>query len=209
MHATWYFDVISPFAYLQSCRLSALNDKVDLILKPVLFAGLLNAHGQKGPAEIPSKKLFTYRYVTWAAAKRGVPFTFPDAHPFNPIRALRLIIALGNTPDAVAKVFHAIWGEGYLPDNNMGWQAIQAACGITDGDALVSDPAVKAELIQNGEDALNADVFGVPSFVIDGEVFWGDDALDFFTDYLADPTLFEGREMARLSDLPSSSVRKF
>ena len=68
---------------------------------------------------------------------------------------------------------------------------------------------MKAELIQNGEDALNADVFGVPSFVIDGEVFWGDDALDFFTDYLGDPTLFEGREMARLSDLPSSSVRKF
>ncbi len=208
MHATWYFDVISPFAYLQSLRLAELDGKVDLTLKPVLFAGLLGAHGQKGPAEIPPKKLFTYRYVTWAAAKRGVPFTFPDAHPFNPIKALRLIIALDNTPDAVAEVFHAIWGEGHLPDNEAGWQAIQAACGIADGDVLVSDPTVKQALIQNGEDAVNAGVFGVPSFVIDDEIFWGDDALDFFADYLADPALFKQPAMAKLSDLPSSAVRK-
>ena len=208
MQATWYFDVISPFAYLQSCRLSVLNGKVDVTLKPVLFAGLLNAHGQKGPAEIPPKKLFTYRYVTWAAAKRGVPFTFPDAHPFNPIRALRLIIALGCTPDVVHKVFHAVWGEGHLPDNDAGWEAIQTACEVADGDALISDPTVKQTLIQNGEDALSENVFGVPSFVMNGEVFWGDDALDFVLDYLAAPTLFEQPDMAKLNDLPSSSVRK-
>ncbi len=207
MHAHWYFDVISPFAYLQSLRLGELNGRAELSLKPVLFAGLLNAHGQKGPAEIPSKKLFTYRMVTYLAEARGVPFTFPDAHPFNPIRALRLCIALGSTPDVVAKIFHAIWGEGHLPDNDAGWQAIQAAVGINNGDELIADPIVKKELITNGEQALAENVFGVPTFSAEGEVFWGDDALNFFSAWLDDPNILKRPEMAKLNTLPSSATR--
>ncbi len=207
MHAHWYFDVISPFSYLQFLRLGEVTDRCELSLKPVLFAGLLNANGQKGPAEIPAKRLFTYRMVTWMAAKRGVPFTFPDAHPFNPIRALRLCVALGATSDAVGKVFHAIWGEGHLPDSDAGWRAIQAACGIDNGDELISDPAVKKGLIENGEQALAENVFGVPSFVADGQVFWGDDALGFFSDWLDDPGVLKADAMKKLDDLPSSANR--
>lgn len=207
MHTHWYFDVISPFAYLQSLRLGEVSDRADISLKPVLFAGLLNAHGQKGPAEIPSKKLFTYRMVTYLAASRGVPFKFPDAHPFNPIRALRLCIALGSTPEVVGKIFHAIWGEGHLPDNDAGWQAIQAAVGIDNGDELIADPAVKKELIANGEQALSENVFGVPTFTADGEVFWGDDAIGFFSAWLDDQGLLKKPEMTKLNDLPSSATR--
>lgn len=207
MHTHWYFDVISPFAYLQSLRLGEVSDRADISLKPVLFAGLLNAHGQKGPAEIPSKKLFTYRMVTYLAASRGVPFKFPDAHPFNPIRALRLCIALGSMPDVVGKIFHAIWGEGHLPDNDAGWQAIQSAVGITNGDELIADPAVKQELIANGEQALSENVFGVPTFTADGEVFWGDDAIGFFSAWLDDQSLLKKPEMTKLNDLPSSATR--
>ena len=207
MHAHWYFDVISPFAYLQSLRLGEVTDRVELSLKPVLFAGLLNAHGQKGPAEIASKKLFTYRMVTHLAQARGVPFTFPDAHPFNPIRALRLCIALGSNPDVVAKIFHAIWGEGHLPDNDTGWQAIQSAVGINNGDELIADPVIKKELIANGEQALAENVFGVPTFTAEGKVFWGDDAMEFFSAWLDDPDILNSPEMAKLNALPSSATR--
>lgn len=207
MHTHWYFDVISPFAYLQSLRLGEVTDRADISLKPVLFAGLLNAHGQKGPAEISSKKVFTYRMVTYLARERGVPFTFPDAHPFNPIQALRLCIALGSTPEVVGKIFHAIWGEGHLPDNDAGWQAIQSAVGVDNGDELIADPAVKQELIANGEQALAENVFGVPSFTADGEVFWGDDAIGFFSAWLDDKDILNSPEMAKLNDLPSSATR--
>ncbi len=207
MYADWYFDVISPFAYLQFKRLEHVTDRVELTLKPVLFAGLLNANGQKGPAEIPSKRLFTYQMVTWLADKRGVPFKMPEAHPFNPIRALRLCIALGNDPKAVGAIYHAIWGEGHLPDNDAGWQAIQKAAGVSDGDALTSDPAVKQQLIKNGEDALAANVFGVPSFVAEDNVFWGDDALEFFSDWLNDRNVLENPAMEKLRTLSSSSER--
>lgn len=208
MHAHWYFDVISPFSYLQFLRLNEVTDRCDLSLKPVLFAGLLNANGQKGPAEIPSKRLFTYRMVTWLAERRGVPFKFPSAHPFNPIRALRLCVALDATPDAVGKVFHAIWGEGHLPDNDAGWRAIQKICGVDNGDALIADPDVKKQLIANGEQALAEKIFGVPSFAANGEVFWGDDALGFFSDWLEDPEILNAPSMKKLDDLPSSAVRQ-
>ncbi len=207
MHVHWYFDVISPYSYFQFLRLNEVADRCDLSLKPVLFAGLLNANGQKGPAEIPSKRLFTYRMVTWMAAKRGVPFKFPDAHPFNPIRALRLCVALGPTPDAVGKIFHAIWGEGHLPDTDPGWTAIQAVCGIDNGDELIAEPAVKKQLIENGEQALAENVFGVPSFAAGGEVFWGDDSLGFFSDWLDDEGVLATPEMKKLDDLPSNATR--
>lgn len=207
IHAHWYFDFISPFAYLQSLRLAEVSDRADISIKPLLFAGLLNAHGQKGPAEIPAKKLFTYRMVTHLAKARGVPFTFPDAHPFNPISALRLCIALGATSDVVSKIFHAIWGEGHLPDNPDGWAAIQASVGVDNGDELISDPAVKQQLIANGEQALTENVFGVPTFTADGEVFWGDDAIGFFSAWLDDQDLLKTPEMTKLLDLPSSATR--
>lgn len=207
MKADWYFDFISPFSYFQFLKLGTLPSSVQVTLKPVLFAGLLNANGQKGPAEIPAKRIFTYRHVIWRARRDGVPFTMPKAHPFNPIKALRLAVALGATPAAVSAIYHAIWGEGHLPDDAVGWQAIQKAAGVTDGDALIADAKVKQGLIANGEAAVAAGVFGVPSFVADGQIFWGDDATQFFLDWVADPGVLNNAEMRAVDTMPSSATR--
>ena len=59
----------------------------------MLFAGILGAHGQKGPAEIPAKRAFTYRFVLWQAKRLGIPLKLPHEHPFNPLPLLRLAIA--------------------------------------------------------------------------------------------------------------------
>ena len=72
-----------------------------MIYKPVLFAGLLEHWGQKGPAEVPVKRRWTYRWCTWWARELGIPFRFPAAHPFNPLPHLRLALACGSKPDAV------------------------------------------------------------------------------------------------------------
>src|SRR5258708_20024841 len=94
--AEWYFDFISPFSYLQIEAFDRLPPDMKLTLRPVLFAGLLNHWGHKGPAEIPEKRRFTYRFVQWLAEQQGVPMKFPPTHPFNPIKALRLAIVAGN-----------------------------------------------------------------------------------------------------------------
>ena len=90
MIVDWYFDFVSPFAYLQSERLASLPPRVAIRFRPVLFAGLLDANGQKGPAEITAKRNFTYRFVVWQARKLGIPLKFPHEHPFNPLPLLRL-----------------------------------------------------------------------------------------------------------------------
>ena len=205
--ATWYFDVISPFAYMQASRLAELPDTVELACRPLLFAGLLGHWGQLGPAEIAPKKTFTFQHSIWRARRMGLDFNLPPNHPFNPIRALRLCVALDDLA-AIQSVFRAIWVDGHVPDNDAGWAGIQAAAGIDDGDARVADPAVKQALIANGEAATAAGVFGVPTFVIDGEIFWGDDAFDMVLDYLADPAMMATDAMKGAATLVPSSERK-
>ena len=86
----WYFDFISPFAYLQWMVLRRDHADLDINPKPLLFAGLLKHWGQLGPAELPGKRVHTYRLVLWQARQMGIALRFPPAHPFNPLPALRL-----------------------------------------------------------------------------------------------------------------------
>jgi len=109
VRVSWVFDVISPFAYLAFPQLSRLPAHVSVGFVPVLFAGLLQHFGQLGPAEIPSKRRFTYRFVLWRARQLGLPMRMPPAHPFNPLPALRLIIAAGSDRRAAGTVLDAVF----------------------------------------------------------------------------------------------------
>ena len=130
----WYFDYISPYAYLQSQRLGEFAGTAEIRPVPVLFAGLLDATGMLGPAEIPAKRLWTYRFCQFTAGRLGVPFRLPPAHPFNPLRILRLSIALDCDPAAIDAIFRFVWGEGRDPVAD--WPALIAALGAADADTL-------------------------------------------------------------------------
>ena len=81
--ADWYFDFLSPFAYLQNCRLDEFPSNLFINRKPLLFAGLLSHWGTKGPVELSAKRLFTYRHVQWLADQMEVPLRFPEKHPLT------------------------------------------------------------------------------------------------------------------------------
>ena len=87
--ARWYFDFISPYSYLQHTVLTRFEGLVQIEPVPILFAGLLEHHGQKGPAEIAGKRTFTYEHVAWLAERNGIALRFPASHPFNPLPLLR------------------------------------------------------------------------------------------------------------------------
>lgn len=200
----WYFDFISPFAYLQFHMLKQLPADLQVVFKPVLFAGLLKHWGHKGPAEIPEKRKFTYRFVQWQADRLGIPLKFPPAHPFNPIVALRLAVALDCEREAIGKIFDFIWREG---DDVNNLHKLGEVLGFDDLDALTQDAAVKNLLVQNGAEAVAQGVFGVPTFVTGGELFWGSDSLDMLGEFLKNPAKFKTGEMERLGKLPVGVMR--
>lgn len=198
----WYFDFISPYSYLQLERMPQWPAGTALVPKPILFAGLLNHWGQKGPAEIPAKRVFTYRQVQWLADRYGIPFRFPPRHPFNPIGTLRLAIAAGTELQAIRTIFRFIWAEGGEADTPAGMQELARRLAMPDAEARIADSEVKAKLRRNGEDAIAAGVFGVPSLVVDGLAFWGNDATGMVLDHLRDPSRFTSGEMQRVAALP-------
>lgn len=202
----WYFDYISPYAYLQSQRLGEFAGTAEIRPVPVLFAGLLNATGTLGPAEIPAKRLWTYRFCQFAADRLGVRFRMPPAHPFNPLPILRLSIALDSDPAAIDAIFRFIWAEGRDPVAE--WPALTAALGVADADARIAAEAVKTALRENTEQAVAAGVYGVPTLTIDGESFWGVDGTDFAHAFLADPGILETDAMKRLATLPAAAERR-
>jgi 2-hydroxychromene-2-carboxylate isomerase len=205
--ATWYFDSISPYAYLHLMRFGELPKDLSIVYKPVLFAGLLNHWGQKGPAEITPKRRWTYRSCQFWADSQGIPFKFPAAHPFNSLHCQRLILACGSTADAVRRVFEHVWTTGGDPNDETAFAELARSLGVADLAALAA-PQVKDTLRRNTEEAAAAGVFGVPSFVMNGEIFWGNDSIEFFNAWLADPSLLESAEMRRIDALPVSAARK-
>jgi 2-hydroxychromene-2-carboxylate isomerase len=207
MTAVWYFDFISPFAWLQWSKIKALAQTQPVTLRPILFAGLLERHGQKGPAEIPGKREFTYRHVLWRARQIGRPLRFPPAHPFNPLTALRLCIAAGSSVATTDAIFDWIWGQGNAGDSIEALAPVAHQLGIADPVNAIADAAVKAQLRANFDAAVADGVFGVPTLSLDGQLFWGDDAHDFALAYLHDPSLWDEPEMQRLGELPIGVAR--
>lgn len=207
MSLVWYFDFISPFAWLQWPRIRTLAAEREVSLRPILLAGLLDHCGQKGPAEIPGKREFTYRHVLWRARHAGRALRFPPAHPFNPLAALRLCIAAGGSIGATDAIFDWIWSQGRAGDNAQALAPVATSLGIADVEAAVADPAVKAALRENFNAAVSDGVFGVPTLVLDGKLFWGEDAHDFALACLQDPSLWDDAEMRRVAALPVGASR--
>ena len=195
-HLTFWFDPISPYAWLAFDRLpqvlQGLSYSVDY--RPVLFAGLLQHHAHKGPAEIEPKRAWTYRDVAWRAHQQGTPLDLPAVHPFNPLPLLRLALACapaGGTPNrrVVEALMRHVWVGGADAADLARLAALQAELSPR------RDPSgadVKAELRAAGEAALAQQVFGVPTVVCDGRAFWGDDALPMLRAAMAGDPWFDG-----------------
>lgn len=201
-----YFDFVSPYSYIAFKRLHELPRDAALELKPVLFAGLLQRFGNKGPAEIAEKRRWTYRWCTWWAHSLGIAFRFPASHPFNPLHHLRLAIAAGITPRNVERIFDAVWTTGAEASDPAAFKALAQELGVD--EAKLASPEIKDALRKNTDDAAARGVFGVPTYEVDGELFWGADALGFVQAFLADPDVLRNAEMRRVDGLPVGAARK-
>lgn len=199
----WYFDFVSPFAYIGLHRLKELPPDISIEYRPVLFAGILNHWGQKGPAELPTKRRYTYRSSHWTATQLGLPFKYPAAHPFNPLHHLRLAIACGSTLQTIRTIFDEIWTTGADASDPARFAALSAKLGIPDIGQEAKD-----QLRKNTDEAVQRGVFGVPTFEAEGELFWGADSVEFLKAFLANPSVVRNQEMQRLDALPVAAARR-
>lgn len=190
-HLTFYFDVVSPFAYLAFERLPQVLEgcSYEVEYRPVLLAALLQHWGQKGPAEVEPKRAWTFRHVHWLAQHHGIALDTPAVHPFNPLPLLRLALACGPNRRVVEALFRHVWKGGGDATRSDRLTALTAQL------QPARDPAhdeVKSEL-RSGTDAAAAHgIFGVPTIECDGRSFWGLDALPMLRDAVRGHAWFDG-----------------
>ena len=210
-HIIFYFDVISPYAYLAFERLPVVMQGLSyqVTYKPVLFAAMLNHFGQLGPAEITPKRTWTYRQMHWLAREHGMALQAPASHPFNPISLLRLALACGADGACnryVAEtIFRHVWVGGFEASDTARLAALTAQLNPR---RTARDEAVKQELKTNTDTAIAKGVFGVPCMQVDQDAFWGLDALPMLRQRLMDDPWFSQSDWRNASGLPVGVQRK-
>ncbi len=212
----FYFDYISSNAYLAWHVLPALAERHGRSVEPVpvLFAGLLEAHGQLGPAEVPVKSYWMWRNNLRKCAQLGIPLAPPAFHPFNPLLALRVssLPELGEHRAAVVTaLFQATWVDSRHISEPAVVSEVLASLGLP-GEALVqaaTQPDNKQRLRQQTDAAIARGVFGVPTMVVGDELFWGYDDIGFLDLHLAgeDP-IHAAPQAGAMPGAPQASARR-
>lgn len=188
----FFFDVGSPASYLAWTQLPALAARHDatLVYRPMLLGGVFQATGNRSPATIAAKGVYTRADFQRFAQRYGVTLNHNPYFPINTLQLMRGAEAVRGTDrfDAyLAAVFNAIW----VNEQNMGQPEVVArvlaAAGFDPAALMVglSDPEVKQRLKETTEEAVRRGVFGAPTLFVDGEMFFGQDRLDFVEEKLA------------------------
>jgi 2-hydroxychromene-2-carboxylate isomerase len=208
------FDFISPYAYIAWKQVHAVAERHGCRVEPVpiLFAALLNAHGHKGPAEIPPKRIYTFKHVVRLASRLGVPLAPPPGHPFNPLLALRvssLPMADDTRRDLIDRLFDATWAGGPGVEDEQVVARVAGEAGLDGAGAITqarSDEG-KARLREQTDAALAAGAFGVPTMLVGSELFWGNDSFPDVELHLRGEDPVTPAVLARWADRPATARR--
>jgi 2-hydroxychromene-2-carboxylate isomerase len=183
----FWFEFASTYSYLSALRIEALANQAGVALEwcPFLLGPIFAARGwQTSPFNVyPDKGRHMWRDMERRAALYGFAFRKPAAFPQNGLLAARVTLvglAEGWAPAFVRAVFEAqfVGGEN-IADRATLERLIERAGGDARAtlDVAATD-AVKADLRRRNDEAASLGIFGAPSFIADGELFWGDDRLE-------------------------------
>ncbi len=210
-----YFDYISPNAYLAWKELGPLAQRFDRTVNPIpiLYPGVLSAHGLLGPMEVGPKARWMKKNILRKTHRLGIPFAPPPTHPFNPLLALR--VSCVPMPEAarlrlIDGLFQATWGGGPGVTDTAVVARIASEAGL-EGESIVAQAAsqkVKDLLRQSTEEAVAEGVFGVPMARLDGELFWGFDDLEYLERALAGDDAFDEETLRAWNEIHPSARRR-
>jgi 2-hydroxychromene-2-carboxylate isomerase len=183
-----YIDVASPFAYLGLTQLPALAKATGATprVHPVLLGALFRDIGQ---VDVPmfAMPAAKQRYVAsemqrWARWW-GVPFDMPRRFPQRTVTAQRLLVLAGDDPNRQVRLGialgRAMWADQRDLEDADTLRGVLADCGLPrEWVERTKEPEVKQRLVDETAAARAAGVFGVPTWIVDGHLFWGQDRLE-------------------------------
>jgi 2-hydroxychromene-2-carboxylate isomerase len=186
------FDFGSPTTYLAWTQLPTIAAECGATIdwRPMLLGGVFKATGNASPVTVPAKGRWMTGDIARWAERYGVPFTFNPHFPINTLTLMRGAVGVQlRRPEDFARYVETIFRAMWVEPRNLGEpevlaQTLAAAgfdAGFTD---IVADPEVKAALVANTEEAVRRGVFGAPTMFVGGQMFFGQDRLEFVREAL-------------------------
>ena len=191
----FFFDVGSPAAYLAWHRLPKVcGANARIAYKPFLLGGVFQATGNQSPMNVPAKGAYMQADLQRFAQRDGTPFNHNPHFPINTLTLMRGAAGLQMRDEPrmvqyVDAVFRAIWVDAKnMNDPAVVGQVLQQA-GFDAGQwlQLTAEPEVKERLKAITQEAVDRGVFGAPTFFVDGQMYWGQDRIDFVQQALETP----------------------
>ena len=184
----FYFDFISPYSYLAHKKIKTLKEKKNIIFnyKPILVGGLHNLQGITAPAFIKPKLKHMISDCDLIAKKNKSNFIWNSKFPINSLNIMRGYIFINDeTKDLYTNlIFDAYWKDDLDTSNEKILETLIKKCKINSNEFFdgIKDPKIKNKLKDITQEAHDNEIFGVPSFVVNNKIFWGQDRLEFALD---------------------------
>ena len=181
----FYFDIISPYAYIAYKKILKINN-INLKLKPILLGGLHNLAGITAPALNKYKMKNMQNDCELVAKKNNISFKWNSKFPINSLNIMRgyLCVKDNKKEEYLNSFFEAYWKEDQDLSSEENIKNLLKKLKINEHDFfnLISNQDTKDKLRQLTQEAFEKEVFGAPTFIVNNKIFWGQDRLEYALD---------------------------
>ena len=184
-HIDFYFDIISPYAYIAYKKILKIKD-INFKLKPILLGGLHNLAGITAPAFNKYKMKNMQNDCELVAKKNNISFKWNSKFPINSLNIMRgyLCVKDNKKEEYLNNFFEAYWKEDLDLSNEENIKILLKKLKIDEHDFfnLIKNQDTKDKLKQLTQEAFKKEVFGAPTFIVNNKIFWGQDRLEYALD---------------------------
>ena len=181
----FYFDIISPYAYLAYKQIISLNKerKIHFNYKPILLGGLHKLAEITAPAFNEFKMKNMKNDCNLVALKKNIEFNWNDKFPINSIKIMRGYLSIDEEIKEIylETFFNAYWKNNIDFNNTESFKTLLKNIKL-DSDKFFKDiekNEIKEKLKEITELAFRKEVFGAPTFIVNDKLFWGQDRLEY------------------------------
>ena len=181
-HIDFYFDIISPYAYISHKKISKINNIV-FNYKPIFLAGLHNLAGIDPPAFNKFKMKNMVNDCNLVSKKNNIQFKWNTNFPINSLSLMRgyLCVIKGKQDEYLNTFFDAYWKDNQDLSDIKIINKLLSKIKIDSEEFFksIKDQSIKNKLKNLTSEAFQKEVFGAPTFISNNKIFWGQDRLEY------------------------------